>query len=437
MMESKKELIMLVDDNPTNLRAGKNVLGESYAVVTAPSAEKMFALLENNIPALIILDIDMPGMNGYEAIRILKKNPETKNIPVIFLTGKTDTENEIEGLDLGAIDYIIKPFVPPLLLKRIETHLLVETQKKNLEKQALELRYFNENLHKAFSTYLSEDVVNELISNPTRLQLGGMRRHISAIFTDIQGFSGTSERLEPYEIVYLLNQYLTAMSDVILDQKGTIDKFNGDAIMAFFGAPLELADHALRTCVSAIMMKKREEELNRKLAGENVSPMHFLTRIGINTGDMIVGNMGTKRKMNYTIMGGAVNLASRLEGINKQYGTWILASETTVKEAGNAIVSRRLDRIRAVGLNGPVCIYEILALADEVSPAVLELIETFHAALGLFEKRDWSAAGAAFAAILERAPADGPSKLYLERCRQYRQTPPSPDWDGVFNFDKK
>jgi class 3 adenylate cyclase len=436
-MESKKELILLVDDNPANLRAGKNVLGERYAVFTAPSAEKMFALLENNIPALIILDIDMPEMNGYEAIRLLKEKPETKNIPVIFLTAKTDTENELEGLDLGAIDYITKPFVPPLLLKRIEVHLLVETQKKTLEKQARELRYFNENLHKAFSTYLSEDVVNELISDPTRLQLGGLRRHISVIFTDIQGFSGISELLSPDEIVYLLNQYLTVMSDAILDQKGTIDKFNGDAIMAFFGAPLELADHALRACVSAITMKKREEELNRKFIEANISPAPFLTRIGINTGDMVVGNMGTERKMNYTIMGSAVNLASRLEGINKHYGAWILASETTVKEAGDAIVSRRLDCIRAAGLNEPVRIYEILALAEEASPAVLELIENFHMALDLFEKRDWPAAEAAFAAILERNPSDGPSKLYLERCRQYRQTPPSPDWDGVFNFDKK
>jgi putative two-component system response regulator len=140
-METEKKLIILVDDNPANLRIGKNVLAENYSVATAPSAEKMFGLLENNNPAMILLDIDMPEMNGYEAIKILKAKNETKDIPVIFLTGKTESDDELEGLSLGAIDYIIKPFQPPLLLKRIEVHLLVEEQRK-------ELQYFNRNLQK-------------------------------------------------------------------------------------------------------------------------------------------------------------------------------------------------------------------------------------------------------------------------------------------------
>jgi putative two-component system response regulator len=140
-MENEKKLILLVDDNPANLRIGKNVLAEKYAVATSPSAEKMFGLLENNIPAMILLDVDMPEVNGYEAIKKLKSKPETKGIPVIFLTARTDSDDELEGLSLGAIDYITKPFQPPLLLKRIEVHLLVEEQRK-------ELQYFNENLQK-------------------------------------------------------------------------------------------------------------------------------------------------------------------------------------------------------------------------------------------------------------------------------------------------
>jgi putative two-component system response regulator len=140
-MENEKKLVILVDDNPANLRIGKNVLAEKYAVATAPSAEKMFSLLENNNPAMILLDVDMPEMNGYEAIKILKTKPEIKNIPVIFLTARTESNDELEGLSLGAIDYITKPFQPPLLLKRIEVHLLVEAQRK-------ELQYFNKNLQK-------------------------------------------------------------------------------------------------------------------------------------------------------------------------------------------------------------------------------------------------------------------------------------------------
>ena len=140
-MENEKKLVILVDDNPANLRIGKNVLAEKYTVATAPSAEKMFGLLENNNPAMILLDVDMPETNGYEAIKTLKSKPETKDIPVIFLTARTESDDELEGLSLGAIDYITKPFQPPLLLKRIEVHLLVEAQRK-------ELQYFNENLQK-------------------------------------------------------------------------------------------------------------------------------------------------------------------------------------------------------------------------------------------------------------------------------------------------
>jgi class 3 adenylate cyclase/ActR/RegA family two-component response regulator len=436
-MEHEKKLIILVDDNPANLRTGKNVLAESYSVATAPSAEKLFALLENNHPDLILLDIDMPVMSGYEAIKILKAKPGTRDIPVIFLTGKTESDDELEGLSLGAIDFITKPFQPPLLLKRIEVHLLVEAQRKTLEKQTRELQYFNNSLRNAFSTYLSASVVEELIADPTRLQLGGIQRRMTAMFTDIRNFARIAEMLPPEKLVDLLNRYLSAMSDVILEQKGTIDKYEGDAIVSFFGAPLELEDHAFRACASAVVMKRLEEELNRKIEAGGMSPAPLLTRIGINTGDMVVGNMGTERKMNYTIMGSAVNLASRLEGINKQYGTWVLASESTVKDCGDRIFSRRLDRVRAAGISEPVRIYEVLALSGETEAELREQTEGFHRALDLFEARDWPAAETAFARLLERRPEDGPSRLYRDRSRQYRQTPPPPDWDGVFDFSEK
>jgi putative two-component system response regulator len=147
-METEKKLVILVDDNPANLRIGKTVLSEKYTVATAPSAAKLFSLLENNNPVVILLDIDMPEMNGYEAIKILKSKPEIKTIPVIFLTAKTESDDELAGLSLGAVDYITKPFQPPLLLKRIEMHLRLEEQQKKLEKQAAELKYFNDNLQR-------------------------------------------------------------------------------------------------------------------------------------------------------------------------------------------------------------------------------------------------------------------------------------------------
>jgi class 3 adenylate cyclase len=436
-VENDKQLIILVDDNPANLRIGKNVLAEKYIIATAPSAEKLFALLQNNAPSLILLDIDMPEMSGYEAIKILKSKQETKNIPVIFLTAKTESDDELQGLSLGAIDYITKPFQPPLLLKRIEVHLLVESQKKTLEKQAVELRYFNENLRKAFSTYLSGDVVEEIIADPTRLQLGGIQRRMTAVFTDIKDFSTISERLKPDDIVQLLNQYLSAMSDVILRKKGTIDKFVGDAIITFFGAPLELDDHAFRACSSAILMKRLEAGMNKKLLDEGLTAEPLLTRIGINSGEMVAGNMGTERKMNYTIMGSAVNLAARLEGVNKQYGTWILATEDTIKECGDGILARRLDRVRVVGIHEPVRIYEVLELSADASTEQRERVELFHTALELFEKREWEAARAAFERVFVHSPADGPARYYIDRCGKFLEAPPKVDWDGVYNLTEK
>jgi class 3 adenylate cyclase len=436
-MEHPKDLIIVVDDNPANLRIGKNVLSEKYSVATAPSAEKMFSLLENNLPALILLDIDMPEMNGYEAIRILKARPETRHIPVIFLTGKTESDDELEGLSLGAIDYIAKPLQPALLLKRIEVHLLVEAQRKTLEKQAEELLRFNDHLRRAFSTYLSGDVVEEIIADPARLQLGGIKRRMTALFTDVQNFSQIAESLPPEDLVALLNRYLSALSDAILGQKGTIDKYAGDAVVAFFGAPLELPDHALRAAAAALAIKKLEGELNRRIIAEKLSPAPLLTRIGINTGEMVAGNMGTERKMNYTIMGNEVNIASRLEGANKLYGTWILASEATVRETGGQILSRPLDRIRVVGISEPVRVYELLALSSEAAPAQRELAELFQRGLALFEERNWTAAEEAFSLALVCEPRDGPSLLYLDRCRRSRASPPDRHWDGVFNLSEK
>jgi len=289
----------------------------------------------------------------------------------------------------------------------------------------------------AFSTYVSGDVVKEIISDPSRLQLGGTKRRMTAIFTDVKGFSTISEQLDPEELVSLLNKYLSAMSDVVLAEKGTIDKYEGDAIIAFFGAPLDLADHALRACVSAITMKKIEAELNKTIMEQKLSPSPLLTRIGVNTGDMVAGNMGTSNKMNYTIMGNAVNLAARLEGVNKQYGTWILASEYTVREAGDSLLYRRLDRVRVVGINEPVRLCELVDLADQASEQQKKLVKVFHEALDFFEKRDWKQAEKGFQEALSIMPGDSPSNMYLERCKQFIEKQPEDNWDGVYNLTSK
>ncbi|MCL2759785.1 MAG: adenylate/guanylate cyclase domain-containing protein, partial [Treponema sp.] len=290
----------------------------------------------------------------------------------------------------------------------------------------------------AFSTYVSSDVVKEIIADPSRLQLGGTKYYMTAVFTDIKGFSTISEKLgDPAKLVSLLNKYLSAMSDVVLDQKGTIDKYIGDAIVAFFGAPIPLEDHALRACVSAIKMKKVELELNKVVMEENLSPIPLLTRIGINTGSMVAGNMGTENKMNYTIMGNAVNLAARLESVNSQYGTWMLASEETVKQTGDAVLYRKLDRVRVVGINEPVRLCELIDIADHATEQDKNLVTVFHQALECFEKREWKQAMEGFNETLKIKPDDVPSTLYLDRLKQFSVSMPSESWDGVYNLKSK
>ena len=289
----------------------------------------------------------------------------------------------------------------------------------------------------AFGQYLSEDVINDLILDPDKLQLGGEERVMTAMFTDVKGFSTISEALTPSALVHLLNDYLSAMSDQVLDQRGTIDKFEGDAIIAFFGAPITLEDHAVRACDAALLMRRTEEELNRRFVAEGLSPSPLLTRFGINTGAMVVGNMGTQRKKNYTIMGSAVNLAARLEGVNKQYGTWILLSGDTYAQLGGAFLCRRLDRVRVVGINEPVQLYELLARKDQADAALREKVERFEAALRLFDGHSWEKAAKAFAGCAKADPEDATSRLYYKRSIEFMKKPLPPSWDGVFTLNSK
>ncbi|HGJ66581.1 TPA: CHASE2 domain-containing protein [bacterium] len=292
-------------------------------------------------------------------------------------------------------------------------------------------------IKKAFGTYLSKDIIKEIIGNPAMLRLGGEQKYITALFTDVKGFSTISEQLSPEELVYLLNIYLSKMSDIILENQGTIDKFEGDAIISFFGAPVWNEFHARNACISAIRMKQAELELNKYVLENKISPNPLLTRIGINTGDMVVGNMGTEQKMNYTIMGNAVNLAARLEGVNKQYGSWILISQETYEKAGSGFIVREFDRVRVVGITTPVRLYELVGLDNEMPEDEKAFISQFNKAHDLFEQKLYKESREAFKELLAIKEDDAPSKTYLGRCENFIKNPPRQDWDGVFNLTEK
>lgn len=292
-------------------------------------------------------------------------------------------------------------------------------------------------IRNAFNHYLSTDVINEILDDPARLRLGGEKRQLTAMFTDVKGFSSISETLDPEELVKLLNRYLSEMSDIILQLQGTIDKFEGDAIISFFGAPIPYLDHPMRACRAAVRMKKIENYLNDTFRSEQLSPHPLATRIGINTGEMVVGNMGTANRMDYTIMGHSVNLAARLEGVNKQYGTWILASELTYREAEDDFAARKLDRVRVVGVSEPVRLFEIIDELTELPEETRQLLDEFHQGLDLFEGREFGEAGGHFSRLNREFPDDGPSKTYFDRCTKFQKEPPPSNWDGVFNLTAK
>jgi class 3 adenylate cyclase/CHASE2 domain-containing sensor protein len=311
----------------------------------------------------------------------------------------------------------------------------------------------------AFSQYLSPKVIEQIILDPSQLKLGGEKREMTAIFTDVRSFSTISEALgDPSKLVELLNFYLTRMSNIVLDNQGTIDKYEGDAIIAFFGAPIHFDNHASLACRAVVNMKKAEAEINKEAVAQglvtpkvidamvakgimkDVNEAPLFTRLGVNTGDMVVGNMGTPNKMDYTIMGNAVNLAARLEGVNKQYNTGgILLSEYTRAHIGNEFVIRPLSRVRVVGINTPLRLYELLDIADTAPQHLITMVKSWEQAFKLYEDRDFSGAEKIFKSIYDANNSDLAAKKYLDRCVKYSATPPDDKtWDnGVDNLTEK
>ncbi len=282
-----------------------------------------------------------------------------------------------------------------------------------------------------FRHYLSPDVIERILENPALLDLGGEKREISAMFSDVAGFTSVSEKLSPEQLVELLNAYLSEMTDIILATGGTLDKYEGDAIIAFWNAPLDQPDHALRACRAALGCQKKLAELRPELARRFGSEV--FARIGIHSGPAVVGNMGSRKRFDYTAMGDTMNLASRLEGACKQYGLFLLIGEETHESVKDVLLAREIDMIRVVGKARPVRVFEPIAEWGTASPEETEKVAMFERGLKAYRERDWDGAEAAF----RRLPGDPPAGIYLARCAAFRGTPPADDWDGVFELKVK
>ena len=286
----------------------------------------------------------------------------------------------------------------------------------------------------AFSYYVSSAVVNEMLKSPEKLKLGGDKKELSVLFSDIRGFTTISEGLTPEALVHLLNEYLTVMTDIVFKYDGTLDKYIGDALMAVYGAPLEQPDHPQKACASALDMMEGLKNLNEKWIQEGKKPLDI--GIGINTGMMMVGNMGSDQRFDYTVMGDAVNLSSRLEGANKAYKTNILISDTTYNIVKDEFVCMELDSVRVKGKTLPVNIFQLVG-EKNIPAERKEVINYFHKGISLYKQQKWDDAIEVFQTVNAMDKNMYAEELYIQRSLDLKSDPPRPDWDGVFTMKTK
>ena len=343
----EKATILVVDDTPENIDVLRGLLKAHYKVKVAINGEQALKLcFSDSPPSLLLLDVMMPGMDGFEVCARLKAEPPTKGIPVIFVTALNEACDELRGFEVGGVDFINKPVTPALVLSRVRTHL--------------QLRAAYTFIRQTFGRYLSEEIVDNLIDSPQGLELGGEKRKLSIMMADLRGFTSISERLPAETVVKMINIFLGSMTDVIQKHHGTIDEFIGDAILAIFGAPIEREDNALRAVRCAIDMQLAMQDVNQQF--EQAGYPTVAMGIGINTGPVIVGNIGSKKRSKYGVVGRVVNTTSRIESYS--VGGQILIAESTKRACDGKLKINGDMQVMPKGMAESMTIYDVGALLD-------------------------------------------------------------------------
>jgi adenylate cyclase len=332
--------------------------------------------------------------------------------PIMYLSGAAE---KIRNFELDhAID--IKPRIK-------EIHLLATA----LTSMQTGLR--------AFKRYVPAELVRQLIRTGEAARRGGKKSKLTFFFSDIAGFTPISEGMQPEALMIHISEYLDELTGIIMESSGTVDKYIGDAIMAFWGAPASDLAHAEHACDAALACQARIRELNKKWKGEGKAPLP--TRIGIHTGEAIVGNIGSSERMNYTVIGDNVNLASRLEGANKLYGTGIIISQSVYEQVTDMFISRPLDLVAVKGKEQTIMIYELIGRKDDAPTEAVELCKSFAQAFELYLEQNWEGAIKILSNIQSTSPSDRPTSLYLQRCRNLQQNPPTSHWNGITYMNSK
>jgi adenylate cyclase len=344
-----KPVILAVDDQPKNIELIEAYLAvQGYEIITALSGEEALLKLSNNQIDLILLDVMMPGMDGYEVCRKVKKDPRNNFLPIVILTALDNMEAKIEGLNAGADDFLNKPFQKIELVARINNLLKIKFLHDELE---LRNQLISSMLHR----YVNDSVIEQILANPEKYsELGGDRKNVAVFFSDIRGFTPLSENMSADELIHLLNSIYKELTGIVFRNKGTFDKYMGDCIMAFWGAPTDVENETLWAIRAALEMQEAFEDLKK---GWPPRLKKLGIGIGINYGDVIVGNIGTEEIMNYTVIGDVVNTAQRVESM-AQSGQVLITKNALARVEGK-IKFRALEPVQLKGKSLPVEIYDV------------------------------------------------------------------------------
>jgi adenylate cyclase len=341
--------ILAVDDNRQNLELLTRALSAAhYEVITATDGPTALQLIDGGAVDLVLLDVMMPGMSGYEVCEKIRANDATRLLPVVMLTALHDVSHRIQGIAAGADDFLTKPFNREELLTRVKSLLRIKTLYDDIETRNVLLR-------RVIGRYVSEAVAAEIVADPGRhLKLGGEKRDVTVLFGDLRGFTPMAERLDPEDVVDILNVYLSHVIDLVFEYRGNLDKFRGDGFMAFFGAPLAHGDHAASAVRCALALQERLKNITFAKFPE----IRLSAGIGINSGAVIAGNVGSERRTDYTVIGNEVNLAQRFEA--NAGPAQILITAATFERCKEAIEARDLGWQRVPGMQEEILGYEVL-----------------------------------------------------------------------------
>ena len=349
-------MLLVVDDDEGNRDVlGRLLQSKGHAVVLAGSGPEALEIVRTQPVDLVLLDIMMPGVSGLDVLRALRASHPPDALPIIMATAKDQPQDVVEALKMGANDYVIKPLDFPVVMARTEAQLSLKRAMGEIRRLNEELRRRNQFIRRTFGRYLSDDVVASLLETPEGTRLGGEKRTVALLMSDLRGFTAAADRLEPEQVVRLLNNYLGAMAEVITSFQGTIDEFIGDGILALFGAPVEAADDAKRAAACAVAMQLAMTEVNETNRRDGLPEVQM--GVAVHTGEVIVGNIGCQTRAKYGVVGTNVNLTARIESFTLP--GQVLVSQSTVDAAGDTLLLGESRTFQAKGFKDPVTAYEL------------------------------------------------------------------------------